>query len=165
MSKSPDSAESQPSASHQMAVSEDLSMDHLTNDDVGSSFSSSGSPPPSAPTVSSPFSARKKRLMHSRLSEQMSKEQMTDDESRDESGELARSPWSAARAKANAKANAAALFAAAGSGTPQIAAKRRLTDRMDKARLSSSSDSSVKSLPTPSKSRGVFLLFCKQILR
>ena len=161
MSKSPDSAESQPSASHQMAVSEDLSMDHLTNDDVGSSFSSSGSPPPSAPTVSSPFSARKKRLMHSRLSEQMSKEQMTDDESRDESGELARSPCSAARAKANA----AALFAAAGSGTPQIAAKRRLTDRMDKARLSSSSDSSVKSLPTPSKSRGVFLLFCKQILR
>lgn len=130
--------------SSKMIVSEDLSIDHLTNDEMNSSFSSNSSQNEFAiqeMSLSSPFSPRKKKLMQSRICDQFyDKDQMTDDESKDDSDKSFSSP-----------ANAAAANGISPSSPFPI--PKSLTDRTDRTRLSSSSDSSsVRSISLSSNS-------------
>lgn len=133
--------------SSKMMVSEDLSIDHLTNDEMNSSFSSNSSQNEFAiqqMSLSSPFSPRKKKLMQSRICDQFydnDKDQLTDDESKDDSDKSFTSP-----------ANAAAAANGISPSSP-FPVPKRLTERTDRTRLSSSSDSSsVRSVSLSSNS-------------
>lgn len=125
-------AEQKLNTSSKMVVSEDLSIDHLTNDEMNSSFSSNSSQNDFAIQQMSLSSPRKKKLMHSRISDRFydnDKDQMTEDESKDDSDKSYASPT-----------NAAAASGISPSSPYPI--PKRLNDRTDRARLSSSSDSS-----------------------